>query len=235
MGHQQGLTPTRPPAPDGAGGAAARGYWRIGATVTACLVSGRIIVLDAARDRYFALAADGTGDFLEWADCPGSAPPPSLESLVIDPCGSRYAPARLEVPAVAPMDPPVLPKVVPGCNDLARIGRAVRAAARDVRSKPLAEILSRRLAGRRHGGATFAEMVPKLALFRSARPWIPVPRVCLHDCLGLIDWLGADAGVNLVFGVSALPFAAHCWVQADGWIVDDHPESPSRYQPILHF
>jgi hypothetical protein len=49
-----------------------------------------------------------------------------------------------------------------------------------------------------------------------------------------MDWLGADRALaQLTFGVAAYPFAAHSWIQADGCRIDDHPESPSRFQPIL--
>ena len=181
------------------------------ATVTACLAGGRIIFLDVARDRYFALPAARTGEFLTWVGSSGGALPPRLRPAAMSSGGWDRTPGRCNVPATTPIDSPVLPRVRIGPRDLVGVGRAVRSAAKDVRSKPLREILARRFAGRRRGCSTVPALATKLALFRSARPWIPVPRVCLHDCLALIDWLGPDGGgVELIFGVSALPFAAHC-------------------------
>jgi hypothetical protein len=118
---------------------------------------------------------------------------------------------------------------------LVSITRAVKSASKDVRTKPLSRILAERLPVATESSRPVAELFRQLAIFRSARPLIPVPRICLHDCLALADWLGPSfRGASLVFGVSAVPFAAHCWLQKDGVVLDDHPESPSRYRPILH-
>lgn len=127
------------------------------------------------------------------------------------------------------------PPVPIGARLLWQVGRTVISASREIRAQPLELVLRRRLsAGQADGGAP--NRAARVAQFHSVRPFIPVPRVCLHDCLALIEWLGgARGGVELVLGVSAHPFAAHSWVQADGVVVDDHPDNPSRFQPILHF
>lgn len=231
----------RPSAPPGAGGAppATGVYWRLSDTVTACLVSERILFLDIARDRYLALPAEDNRNFLAWVHRHRTAPPPSCRPMFAE-LGlsgdlSDSAPAICRVAGVVPLDPPHLPKQRVRTRDLFGIARAVRSASRDVRSKPLAQIIRERFESLCGSSRPAADLEERLAIFRSARPWIPVPRICLHDCLALMDWLGPSAtGVTLVFGVSAEPFAAHSWLQADGSVLDDHPDSPSRYQPILH-
>lgn len=135
------------------------------------------------------------------------------------------------------MDSPWLPWVRPKAGDLRSVAIATYRAWRDVRSGRLVEILSRRFASRTTPPATAQtpDLNARLAVFRSARPLVPIPRKCLHDCLALRDWLGPDGqGLTLVLGVSASPFAAHSWLQAGHQVIDDHPDSPSRYQPILH-
>lgn len=241
MGHQQGLTVMSPPAPPGAGGAmpATCSYWRLSATVTACLAADRVLFLDVACDRYLALPAAENGCFLSWLQSPGDAPPSPcramLAELGISSCAQPGFPCENVVARPPCVDSVHLPRKPVRLREILSVGRAVMSASRDVRSTPLAEIL----AGRFPAGAPDLpptdDLQSRLAIFRSARPLIPIRRVCLHDCLALLDWLGPDArGVSLVLGVSARPFAAHSWLQAGDALVDDHPESPSRYQPILH-
>jgi hypothetical protein len=40
--------------------------------------------------------------------------------------------------------------------------------------------------------------------------------------------------VQLVFGVTAYPFGAHCWVQTRHALLGDPPDTIGRYAPILH-
>jgi hypothetical protein len=217
-------------------------YWRLSDSVTACVAAQRILFLDVALDRYRSLPAGNTEGFRSWLQSPGGDPPAScgalLSELRIDARASRSSgfPLPCFVASPRPFDSERLPSADLGAGDLLSVGRALVSAARDVRSRPLGGLLQRRLSNRtRHKGAS-ADLKSKLAIFRSARPLIPVPRVCLHDCLALIDWLGpTGAGIALVFGVSAYPFTAHCWLQAGDEVIDDHPESPSRFEPILHF
>lgn len=220
-------------------------YWRLGESMTACIASGQVVVLDVARDRYFALPPSANDAFASWLTQPDTGAPPATcrrilaEMMALDQNeldGLRPVPCRVAMPDT--LDAAPLPAPVMSSRNLVGVGRAVVSAWRDVRTKPLALVLGRRLApGRDEQAAAADGSVPtRLAEFRAVRPLIPVPRVCLHDCLALIDWLGpASVPVQLVFGVTAFPFAAHSWVQAGGRVVDDHPESASRFQPILHF
>jgi hypothetical protein len=206
--------------------------------VTACLVSGRILFLDIRQDRYLALPADLKDAFIFWMRSPGEMPPESCRTILAElGIGERpdpRFPAECVVATAIPMDSAMLPKERIRPGELLLVGKAVIRAWMDVRSRPLAEILARRFAGRAGRYEHRTELDARIAIFRAARPLIPIRRVCLHDCLALADWLGASAkGVTLVLGVSASPFAAHCWLQVGGRAIDDHPESPSRYRPIL--
>ncbi len=72
------------------------------------------------------------------------------------------------------------------------------------------------------------------ARFASARIWIPAAYVCLFDSLSLMRFLLAN-GVcaDLVFGVRGRPFAAHCWVEACGEILDDGGEECRSFVEIV--
>lgn len=216
-------------------------YWRLSPSLTACRSADRLIFLDVAADRYRALPAALTKDTVAWLEAPARRAPTmcrrTLSELGFDPSereGKFPEPRRLRM--ASPIDARPLPASRWSVRDLLSVARAVRRAARDVRSRPLAQVLAQRLMRRPKGALPSPDLMRRLAIFRTHRPLVPVPRVCLRDCLALLNWLGADgAGITLVFGVSAYPFTAHCWLQSGEEQVDDHPESPSRFAPILHF
>jgi hypothetical protein len=58
--------------------------------------------------------------------------------------------------------------------------------------------------------------------FERARPWHPAPRRCLIDSLALLKLLTLrGCACDMVFAVRALPFAAHCWLEQNGQIIND--------------
>jgi hypothetical protein len=72
------------------------------------------------------------------------------------------------------------------------------------------------------------------AVFDSLRWFYPRPYLCLFDSLALIHFL-AHFGLypDWVFGVTADPFEAHCWVQAGGIVLNDTVERTSGFTPIM--
>src|SRR5690606_36310234 len=71
------------------------------------------------------------------------------------------------------------------------------------------------------------------ARFARLRPWIPAPYVCLFDSLCLMRFLlHRGLAADLVFGVRARPFAAHCWVEAEGVILDEGGEDCAAFVEI---
>jgi hypothetical protein len=214
-------------------------YWRLTPTINVCAAHGRVIFLDVARDRYFGLPEECEAEFIGWLSIAASPPPDmwrdSLVRLGIIHAGeiADLCPVACTVDMPCALDAePVAPRHVSTSARLA-IARILLAAWRDVRGHRLQASFERSFARPASGRAGRHDLRTRLATFRAVRPWIPVPRVCLHDCLALVRWLGADAGIELVLGVSPYPFSAHCWVQMGGRVIDDHPQSPSRYHPIL--
>jgi hypothetical protein len=217
-------------------------YWRLSPSVTACLAADRILFLDLVRDRYLTLPKVLTADFLSWTRSPADLAPQSLHEILAElgveagPAQDAGFPAQVLLPKASPIESRCHPAVQVRTADLLTVWRAVASAAHDVKSRPLAEVLARRPGRRDPAAGPAPDLARRVAIFRSVRPWIPVRRICLHDCLAMLDWLGREsAGVSLVLGVSVYPFAAHCWLQAGDQVLDDHPESPSRFQPILHY
>jgi hypothetical protein len=71
------------------------------------------------------------------------------------------------------------------------------------------------------------------ATFLGMRKLLPIGRNCLLDSLALLRWLGAyRSGVALLFGVKLDPFAAHCWVQSSGLVLNDSVETVAAFTPV---
>jgi hypothetical protein len=70
--------------------------------------------------------------------------------------------------------------------------------------------------------------------FDFLRPWYPRPYLCMFDSLALLNFL-AWYGLfpEWVFGVTAEPFEAHCWVQAGTIVLNDTVERAGALIPIL--
>ncbi|MFL6603958.1 MAG: lasso peptide biosynthesis B2 protein [Steroidobacteraceae bacterium] len=72
------------------------------------------------------------------------------------------------------------------------------------------------------------------SVFNSLRLFFPRPYQCLFDSLALINFLARfKLYPDWVFGVIAEPFDAHCWVQADGVVLNDTIERVSAFTPIM--
>lgn len=72
-----------------------------------------------------------------------------------------------------------------------------------------------------------------IGVFESFRPWFPRRRVCLFDALALFRFM-VMRGLrpDLVFGVRTAPFAAHCWVEWQGWLAGDSSDHCASFTPI---
>jgi hypothetical protein len=78
-----------------------------------------------------------------------------------------------------------------------------------------------------------AELQDALARLRSARILIPAPRRCLPASLTTAAYLGLKGiDCEIVFGVRGHPFAAHCWVERDGVVLDDELDRVRAFTPI---
>jgi hypothetical protein len=74
-----------------------------------------------------------------------------------------------------------------------------------------------------------------IATFAALRPFFFTAKdACLFEALALTRFL-APFGFypQWVFGVQARPFAAHCWLQHEGIVLNDTVEHVSRYSPIM--
>lgn len=73
-----------------------------------------------------------------------------------------------------------------------------------------------------------------IAAFKDLRPLYPRPYLCLFDSLALLEFLASyRCFPQIVFGVIADPFQAHCWLQEGDAVLNDDFERISKYKPIV--
>jgi hypothetical protein len=70
--------------------------------------------------------------------------------------------------------------------------------------------------------------------FGRLRPYYPRAYLCLFDSLALVNFLAPyGAFPQWVYGVRLNPFAAHCWVQDSGVVLNDVVENVREYTPLM--
>lgn len=70
--------------------------------------------------------------------------------------------------------------------------------------------------------------------FRLIRPWYPRDYLCLFDSLGLtLFLLRRGIRARWIFGVREDPFAAHCWVQYGGVVLNEYLDRTRLYTAIM--
>ena len=101
-----------------------------------------------------------------------------------------------------------------------RIVARISAHAQSTGKPPHADLLSR--------AATLTRC------FREIRPWYPRDYLCLFDSLALTRYLHHHhIWTCWIFGVREDPFAAHCWVQYGGIVLNEHIDRAHLYTPIM--
>lgn len=213
--------------------------------VTFCRIGLRTVFLDIERDRYFGLSAPCDAAFARLIDG--------------DPIENEYRLQMIEAGVLAaglesPLQPCAIRPVhsavaAPRADDLAGCG-PYAASLIDV----VPALVSRARWARRVKRRTLAQNLTSLRTLREALVLSPAPfgrlqRIELAHRRAALIWstsgrclptamaIFADlshGGIQskLVFGVQLGPFAAHCWVEAEGRPVGDDPENVEHFTPI---
>ena len=203
------------------------------------LVDGHPVFLDAAHDRYAALPRDMIEPFLAALARGGLVEPGAPGTVGLLASGlfvlSETEHALESVSHVPPARgfEPMRPQL--RLADLVRVWWLLACARRDVRTRPFSTLI-----GSAHNPRSRSSAVtgaPPLELlvqrFHRARAYVPIASSCLWDSLALRQWL-ADRGVGcaLVFATRLDPFAAHCWIEHDGVVLNDSPERIATFAPV---
>lgn len=184
------------------------------------------IALDTVADRYWQFTGD-TAFALAWVagERSGPALPSAVERLralhLLDsgPNDRARHARRPSAPKRSALDEQRDPAVT-GPLLVIEIIAAAAWSILSLKLRPLAGLLDpprgRRVTREQPSAAELARA------YRRYRGWLPAKPVCLPDSLALRRILARRGHrPDLIFGVSAYPFAAHCWLQSDDLVLDD--------------
>jgi hypothetical protein len=201
-----------------------------------CLSDGRAIFFDVPGDRYFRLQPKCEQDFLGLLA--GSDASPDLSALER---AQLLIATRDVAPPLAPASVLQPTRELPECSTpmisrsgisciLAQIG-AVMSLRLNSFEKTIAQLRS---PGKSTCRPSIEDLARLRADFEATAPLRPRSRHCLSNSLAFF-YVARRRGwsVQLVMGVSAQPFAAHCWVQMDETLLNDRLENVRPFQPIF--
>lgn len=200
----------------------------------------RSVVLDLAQDRYFAFNAAMTRGVLANLGLETLAAPHEREAAAAQMAALGIDP---DLTPCHEMPPPPPTRTVwathryetarewsPGLADM--IGLAETALR--LRLTPLRRTIAwteRRLAAAPLRSRSVSDTVDS---YWGTRPWFPSKPICRMDAIAMALALArTGAAPRLVFGVRLDPFHAHCWVEAEGAIVNEAHEDVGQYTPIM--
>lgn len=203
-----------------------------------CFTGDRPIFLDIARDRYFAVSERlGTAFGAVLREGRDARPPAEIDALVrhglLAPSASGHVQRQPVVQALRQQD--VRSRGAFALADAVGVAWAIWRARRRLGHEPFANTIARLEARWMEPWAIDADLTARLCTrFLRYRSLVPIPPVCLLDCLALLGFLEARGGrADLVFGVVASPFAAHCWLQLGDQVLNDRLERVAAFTPIL--
>jgi hypothetical protein len=221
--------------------AATMGY-RLAPAIRACRTDGDdLIFLDLERDRYLATQGSAQQVLLKRIIAPAAAPDDALAALVrqglllFEPGPpDQLTFTHRQVAAQAAADLETRAGRI-RARDVAEVGWIRFQCARRIRRLGIKSIeipfVSPKAESSLRITPALAERLPRLLL---ARALLPAPHSCLLDSFMLRNLLARRRlSSEIVVGVQATPFKAHCWVEAGGYVLNDDPDMLQRFTPIL--
>lgn len=202
--------------------------------VRACVDQSVVVFLDLRNDRYLSVDLKRAPPIL--GVCEGASPN-AAASLVarglieVMPKSSRDGQGGVGLTASA--DPNHFRNCRVSLADVVIMFDACLRASITVRAQRLNRAFRAYARRKRVDSRAKTELSELVGRFERIRPWYPRARVCLFDSLALMNFLLAFGHKpEIVMGVRATPFAAHCWVESDGGCLNDAAETCQSYTPI---
>lgn len=201
------------------------------------IADGRLIFLDLMRNRYFAVSPSLDAKVQQYflgAGCLSEQEKERLISLGLftrAKDGSRPSPSPIKV-ATGNFDGTASPtsRMIAGA-----LGHQARTAFL-LRVRPLRRIFESLEQCKRSIGTRVIDMdriARTVGAFSASASIISVHDRCLPKSIALMRaLLERGQRAELVVGVKARPFAAHCWVQCDGQVLNDTADHVGTYVPI---
>ena len=210
-----------------------------------CKIDGHLIFLDVQNDRYFRLSEclesalfaylDG-GDSLD-----GNIRKLIERKILVDGSGnSGHIPsASKKIPTRSAMEEAVHAKRT-SVSEVLDAAVIVCSTQLQLKAHNLKRVLDRLASGRGKwtsksspSSHSESQVLDAAAAFRSARLYVPIDTCCLLDSIAMITFLAKrKLYADLVFGVTADPFSAHCWAQYDATVLNDALGHALTHTPI---
>ena len=219
--------------------------------VFVCAHDGHVVILDLRGDRYYTLDPDNAGSLAGavrgWpVQVPTAVAEDEVAKALLEQgilsepaeAGKDATPVVVHAPSheILPQEfgerPPLR------WHTIAQFLRSTAASAIAIRRWPLERVIDRvkkRNEVHREEAPDVEEAQRLVTLFAAMRPVLFSARdACLFESLALSEFL-ARHGVHptWIFGVQARPFAAHCWLQLDGSVLNDTVDHVIGYTPIM--
>lgn len=206
-----------------------------------CVIDGRIVGLDLRAARYFFVRGASADALLQLEEGDADSRVPEGEALTdllklgyltLDPSKGRPLRRCNAEPATTCVE---WPRLRPRSLDTLLLCWRLVTTRMRIATGSLSHVL--RPVEKRASQMRICDiqmLKEHLGRFMASRPSIPLPRSCLLDSVALYLFLG-DASVDLVFGVTVTPFAAHCWLERDGLLLNDELDYVCRFTPIMRF
>lgn len=209
-----------------------------------CLIDGDPIFLDLHANRYFRLKGEMKSSFDRYK-C-GIPTASDIEELVSAKILTKTQESALPTPETTHTQP--TRSVIEDPNALVSTSpEALISAAKSVyvtmiqlRTMSLSRIVAKlasaqaqaRMRSRMTSGG-HERLMRLSSMYNRARISVPTKRICLLDSVAMIKFLAARGlHADLVFGVTAHPFSAHCWVQAGATVLNDTVGYAAAHTPI---
>ncbi|MGN6227487.1 MAG: lasso peptide biosynthesis B2 protein [Dyella sp.] len=222
--------------------------YRLNDDLSCCVVDDSLIFLDVARDRYFSLTGP-LGEALRRLQAQESVDPTLINELiergilteVADPVPDP-TPASIQLPARSAIE-----QDHDACERLSaaavlEVSAFVWSTRRKLRTRSFKANLDEAIAYRERKtepSKNEKSLPSEQSLLRAAwqftqaRRYVPIDPICLLDSLSMLRFLSRRAlRAHIVFGVTAEPFAAHCWVQAGDIVLNETLSDAIAHTPI---
>lgn len=218
--------------------------YRLHDDLSFCRVDDGLIFLDVGHDRYFRLPPHLERALINYLEQDAASDiTPLVERQILTDAAAQpgHEPvSALPVPTRSAIERPIQ---LHGTRILAALEVLVIVSTvrRQLKQRPLKDVLAALMAARHRGRPQppeedEARLIETIDTFRRARPYVPIEPVCLLDSIALTHFLARRGlRVHIVFGVTAEPFSAHCWVQAADMVLNDTVGHATSYTQIRVF
>lgn len=209
-----------------------QGWLRDG--VHAVRIGAELVFLDVAADSYLALSVDTQALDLDMGCRRVKGDPDFVGELKAAGLVAEAPGSPLNLRPLAPPRCFIRVAGTPSPADLTQAVALFTLGALRFRRLSLSALVDEAARGRRGTPPVSAATVRRASIFSDLLVWSPWQGRCLWRSYLLLRFLRAGGDdATWVFGVRTWPFAAHCWLQVEDVVLNDHPERVAVFTPIL--